>query len=61
MPIKLVGEPLFTETNGFPFSKDADANLIEDFNAKLNEMREDGTLAEIFNLYLGQDLSKDIK
>lgn len=61
LPIKLVGEPLFTETNGFPFSKDADANLIEDFNAKLNEMREDGTLAEIFNLYLGQDLSKDIK
>lgn len=61
LPIKLVGEALYTETNGFPFSKDVSPKLVEDFNEKLNEMREDGTLTNIFNMYLGQDLSRDIK
>ncbi len=45
--IKLGGEALVIEENAYPFAKDADEELISEVNEAIQEMLNDGTLAEI--------------
>lgn len=56
--IRLGGEALVYEENAYPFSKDADPELIEDINNAVNEMKEDGTLSKISMEYYKVDVSK---
>ena len=43
--VKMVGEPIFTEVNSFPFKKDENGKkLCDEVSKVISEMREDGTL-----------------
>ncbi len=58
---KLVGDPIMVSYQAFPFSKDADPEKLEAFNAALIEMREDGTLAELSEQYYKRDVTDAIE
>ena len=49
----ILDEPVMYATIGTAFAKDGDAQLCAKLNDAINQMREDGTLAEIINKYLG--------
>ena len=52
--IKMVGEPLFTEVNSFPFRKDEEGKkLCDEVSKVIVEMREDGTLEELAIKWFG--------
>lgn len=52
--IKMVGEPLFTEVNSFPFRKDEQGKkLCDEVSKVVVEMREDGTLEELAIKWFG--------
>lgn len=52
--IKMVGEPIFTEVNSFPFKKDENGKkLCDEVSRVIAEMREDGTLAKIAIKWFG--------
>ena len=59
----VVGGPALTVSkNAYPFRKDADGEaLCKEVNDTLNEMREDGTLAEISEKWLKRDLTQPIE
>ncbi len=44
---KLAGEPAVIEENAYPFSKDADPELVKDVNEAIKSMLADGTMKEI--------------
>lgn len=56
--IKLGGEALVTEENAYPFSKDADKELLTDVNDALQSMVNDGTLSEISIKHYKLDVTK---
>ena len=58
LPLKLVGEAVYEEQNAFPFNKNVDKGLLENFNKAIKSMREDGTLKAIYEKYFNVDLSK---
>ena len=49
----ILDEPVMHASIGTAFAKDGDAELCAKVNAAIEEMREDGTLEEIINRYLG--------
>ncbi|TXJ21262.1 transporter substrate-binding domain-containing protein [Brachyspira aalborgi] len=52
--IKMVGEPLFTEVNSFPFRKDEEGKkLCDEVSKVVVEMREDGTLEKLAIKWFG--------
>lgn len=55
MPIKDVGEPLYIDEMGIAVRLD-DTQLLEDINAALQEMIDDGTYEEISNRWLGRNI-----
>lgn len=66
--IKMVGEPLFTEVNSFPFKKDeAGKKLCDEVSKVIAEMREDGTLEKLaikwfgYNPMEGLDAKKELE
>ena len=58
LELKIVGDTIFEETNAYPFKKDADEELYNKFNEAIKSMKEDGFLADLYNKYLGIDISK---
>ena len=55
----ILDEPVMNASIGTAFAKDGNAELCTKLNEAINEMREDGTLDEIINQYLGgYDLEK---
>lgn len=50
------GDPLYTESPAFAVKKGNDA-LVEELNAALDTIIEDGTYAELSEKYFGEDLS----
>lgn len=59
LPLKLVGDPIVYEEVGFPFSKE-NAELREDVNQALEELRADGTLSELSEKYFKDDVTEPI-
>lgn len=66
--IKMVGEPLFTEVNSFPFKKDESGKkLCDEVSKVIAEMREDGTLEKLaikwfgYNPMEGLDAKKELE
>lgn len=58
LPLKFVGEPFHYEDVGFPFvKKDENAALIEQINAEIQKLRDDGTLKQISEKYFGEDIT----
>ncbi|GIP31986.1 amino acid ABC transporter substrate-binding protein [Paenibacillus sp. J2TS4] len=58
LPLKFVGEPFHYEDIGFPFTKkDENTALIEQINAEIQKLREDGTLKELSVKYYGEDIT----
>lgn len=54
LPLKFVGEPFHYEDVAFPFVKnEKNKALIEQINAEIKKMREDGTLKQISEKYFG--------
>ena len=49
----ILDEPVMHASIGTAFAKNGDAELCAKVNTAINEMREDGTLEEIINRYLG--------
>ena len=58
LPLKLVGETVYTEENAYPFAKDVDKEFLESFNQALQSMKDDGFLSELYLKYFGVDISK---
>lgn len=58
---KLIGEPIIVDYQAFPFSKDADSEMVEAFNKAIKEMREDGTLAELSEQYYKRDVTDAVE
>ena len=57
--VKLVGENVFYEENGYPFVKsEENKELIEAVNQAIRDMHEDGTLTELSNKWFGIDNKK---
>ena len=55
----ILDEPLMYANIGTAFAKNGNAELCTKLNATIDQMREDGTLEEIINRYLGgKDLEK---
>lgn len=53
LPLKMVGEPIETLENAYPFTKTpANKELVDKINVAINQMRQDGTLAEISDKWL---------
>lgn len=59
LDLRMIDETFGEKPVGFPF-KDTEENqqIIEDFNATLETLSEDGTLAEISNEYFGVDITQ---
>jgi putative amino-acid transport system substrate-binding protein len=58
LPLKFVGEPFHYEDVGFPFVKtDENKALIEQINAEIKKLREDGTLKKLSEKYFGEDIT----
>lgn len=55
--VKAVGEPFTKEVTAFAFRKD-NQQLRDQVNQALDEMRQDGTLANISNKWFGEDVSR---
>lgn len=55
-PIKIVAETEETSESGFVVTGE-NADLIADFDTALDELREDGTLAELSDKYFGADVT----
>ena len=52
--IKMVGDPIFTEVNSFPFKKDENGKkLCDEVSKVISEMREDGTLEKFAIKWFG--------
>ncbi len=49
----ILEEPVIYSSVGTAFAKDGNTELCEKVNAAINEMRQDGTLEEIIDQYLG--------
>lgn len=57
--VKLVGDNVFYEENGYPFAKsDENKELLEAVNKAIKDMHEDGTLTELSNKWFGLDITK---
>jgi putative S-methylcysteine transport system substrate-binding protein len=54
---KLIGDPIITDYQAFPFSKDTDTKIIDKFNDAMKEMREDGTMKKLSKKYFGHDFT----
>lgn len=58
LPLKFVGDPFHYEDVGFPFvKKDENAALVEQINAEIQKLRDDGTLKQISEKYFGEDIT----
>ena len=59
LDLRMIDETFGEKPVGFPF-KDTEENqqIIADFNAALQTLSEDGTLAEISNEYFGVDITQ---
>ncbi|AGA59586.1 MAG: amino acid ABC transporter substrate-binding protein [Thermobacillus sp.] len=59
LPLKFVGEPFHYEDVAFPFVKsEKNQKLIEQFNAEIEKLREDGTLKKLSEKYFyGEDVT----
>lgn len=58
LPLKVLEDDLENSEIGFPFAQTEEGDeLREAFNAEIENMREDGTLAEISEKYYGYDIS----
>jgi len=58
LPLKFVGEPFHYEDVGFPFQKtEENKALIEQINAEIKKLREDGTLKRLSEKYFGEDIT----
>lgn len=57
LPLKLVGDVVYTEENAYPFNKEADQELIDNFNKALESMKEDGFLSDLYMKYFDVDIS----
>lgn len=59
LALKFVGEPFTYEAMAFPFTKDSEnAELIESLNEEIQQLLDDGTIAEISEKYYGKDISQ---
>ena len=57
--LKIVGEPLYLETDAYPFAKnEKNKELLSVVNKSISEMHQDGTLTKISNKWLGADITK---
>lgn len=56
---KLIGDPILIDKNAFPFSKDADPEMLRAVNAAIEEMQKDGTMSKLSMQYFGRDISKE--
>ena len=54
---KLIGDPIIVDYQAFPFSKEADSDVVESFNLSIKEMREDGTLSKLSEQYYHRDVT----
>lgn len=62
LPLKFVGDPFHYEDIGFPFvKKDENNALIEQINAEIKKLREDGTLKELSIKYYGEDITTKVE
>lgn len=60
--LTVAGPALTVSKNAYPFRNDADGEALQkEVNDTLNEMREDGTLAEISKKWLGRDLTQPVE
>lgn len=59
--VRIDGEPQVVEENAYPFSKNADPEMIEDVNNAIHSMQEDGTLAELSMKHYKLDVTKPSK
>lgn len=58
LPLALAGEPFSEIRNALPFREDEAGQALRDrVDAAITEMKEDGTLAEISEKWLGQDVT----
>ncbi|ART80511.1 amino acid ABC transporter substrate-binding protein [Oceanisphaera avium] len=58
LPLQLAGKPFSTLENAFPFLKTpSQTKLRDEVNQALAEMREDGTLTDLAEQWLGTDIS----
>ena len=59
LDLKIIGEPLYLETNAYPFAKNQkNKELLSMVNKIIAEMHQDGTIAKISNKWLGADITK---
>ncbi len=56
--LKISGPALVLEENAYPFSKNADPQLIEDVNSAIKSMIEDGTMKAISEKHYKIDVTK---
>ncbi|MDO5530196.1 MAG: transporter substrate-binding domain-containing protein, partial [Paracoccus sp. (in: a-proteobacteria)] len=58
LPLALAGEPFSEIRNAWPFRDDEEGRALRDrVNTALEELREDGTLAEISDKWFGDDIT----
>lgn len=55
---KLIGDPILIDKNAFPFSKDADPEILKAVNKAITEMHEDGTLSKLSEKYFQRDITE---
>ena len=59
LPLKLVGEPIKVLVNSFPFLKnEKSAELLNDVNKAIEQLRADGTLKNISMKWFNTDITK---
>lgn len=62
LPLKFVGEPFHYEDIAFPFvSNENNEKLIEQINAEIKKLQDDGTLKEISMKYYGEDITTKVE
>mgnify|MGYP002620338085 CR=1 FL=1 len=63
LPLKFVGDPFHYEDVAFPFVKnDKNKKLIEELNAEIEKLREDGTLKKLSEKYFyGEDVTTKVE
>ena len=55
---KMFGDPVITEENVFPISKSIPAEVLDEINAAIQEMLDDGTMVEISQKWYQRDVTK---
>ena len=55
---KMFGDPVITEENVFPISKSIPVDVLEQINAAIQEMLDDGTMVEISQKWYQRDVTK---